>query len=53
MNLDKVEEIFNAGANRYLKKPSTYSALKNALHKAIASVRKNPLGGQSVIIYTE
>ncbi len=53
MALGRIVELFNAGANRFLKKPSTYGALKNALEKAIESVRNNPLGGQSVINYSE
>ena len=53
MDLERIEELFNAGANRYLKKPSSYPALKKALDKAIESVRKNPLGGQAVINYSE
>ena len=44
MDLDRVEALFNTGANRYLKKPSSYPVLKNALDNASTSARKNPLG---------
>lgn len=53
MDLGRIVELFNAGANMFLKKPSTYGVLKNALEKAIESVRNNPLGGQSVINYSK
>jgi CheY-like chemotaxis protein len=53
MNLHHIDELFDAGANRFLKKPSSYPALKNALDKAIESVTNNPLGGQTVINYSE
>lgn len=53
MDMDRIEELFNVGANRYLKKPSTYPALKNALLTAIESVKNNPLGVQSIIHYSE
>jgi len=53
MNLSKVEALFNSGAQRYLRKPSSFTVLKNALVKAIESVRKNPLGGQAIINYSE
>lgn len=53
MDLERIEELFNSGANRYLRKPSSYPALKNALDKAIEWARKNPLGGQAIINYTE
>ena len=53
MNLYKVEALFKSGANRYLRKPTSFAVLKNALVKAIESVRKNPLGGQAIINYSE
>lgn len=53
MDLGKIEELFNDGANRYVKKPSSYQALKEALHRAIVSVRKNPIGGNAIINYSE
>ncbi|MDT7827593.1 response regulator [Pricia sp. S334] len=53
MNLSRVEALFNSGVQRYLRKPSSFRVLKNALKKAIESVRKNPLGGQAIINYSE
>ena len=52
MDLERIEALFNAGANRYLRKPSSYPALKNALDRAIETVRQNPLGGQAIINYS-
>lgn len=53
MDMRRVEELFKAGANRYLRKPTSYPALKNALSLAIESVKNNSLGVQTVINYTE
>lgn len=53
MDMRRVEELFSAGANRYLRKPTSYPALKNALSLAIESFKNNSLGVQTVINYTE
>lgn len=53
MDLDQIDALFGAGANRFLRKPSSYTALKNALEKTIGSVTNNPLGGLAVINYSE
>ncbi len=53
MDLEQIDELFNAGANRFLNKPSSYPALKNALDRAIESVTNNPLGGKTIINYSE
>jgi len=53
MDIDQIEVLFNAGANRFLKKPSSYPALKHALDRAFESLRQNPLGGHTIINYSE
>lgn len=52
-NLAQVEELFNAGANRFLRKPWSFITLKDALYRTIDSIRKNPMGGQTIINYSE
>lgn len=51
--MQRIEELFRKGANRYLRKPSTYSALVMSLGRTLESVAKNPTGGMTVINYTD
>lgn len=51
--MERVEELFMKGANRYLRKPSSYAALVRSLERTIESVADNPTGGMAVINYTE
>lgn len=51
-DLSRIELLFELGANRYLQKPKTFSALKTALSRIIVSVSKNPTGGQAIINYS-
>lgn len=48
-DLDTVEEVFQAGANRYLRKPDTFDSLVLSLKRTLDSVRRNSMGGTSVI----
>lgn len=49
LDMDKIDELFEMGANRYLHKPSSFNALITALERTIASVKRNKLGGTAVI----
>lgn len=49
LDMDKIDELFEMGANRYLHKPSTFNALVTALDRTMASVKRNKLGGTAVI----
>lgn len=51
--MERIEELFRKGANRYLRKPSSYAALVNALERTLESVAENPTGGMAVINYSE
>ncbi|PKA99746.1 response regulator receiver domain-containing protein [Flavobacteriaceae bacterium MAR_2009_75] len=49
LDMNKIEELFEMGANRYLRKPSSFDDLITALSRTTASVRRNKLGGTSII----
>ncbi len=51
-DLERIAHLFELGANRYLRKPSTFSALKTALQRTIMSISQNPVGGHAVINYS-
>lgn len=53
IDMKRVEELFSKGANRYLRKPSSYPSLVRSLKRTIVSVAENPTGGMMVINYTE
>ena len=53
IDLRRVEELFRKGANRYLRKPSSYPSLVKSLKRTLASAAENPTGGMTVINYTE
>jgi DNA-binding response OmpR family regulator len=44
-DLERIERLFEMGANRYLQKPSTFSSLVASLEQIINSLAKNGLGG--------
>ncbi|MBC8770588.1 response regulator [Arenibacter sp. BSSL-BM3] len=48
-NLDRIEKLFSLGANRYLRKPDSYSSLVASLDKTVNSVKRNALGGTAII----
>lgn len=52
-NLDRIANLFELGANRYLHKPESYRILILALERTINSVKSNDLGGTSIINYVE
>lgn len=49
LNLDQVSELFDLGANRFLRKPRSLSGMRIALEKTLASCASNAIGGLSVI----
>ncbi|GGW42383.1 response regulator [Arenibacter certesii] len=53
VDMEKTAQLFQKGANRFLKKPSTYSGLKKVLSRVIASLKNNPSGGHTVFNYSE
>ena len=53
IDMKRVEELFRKGANRYLRKPSSFPSLVKSLKRTIESVAKNPTGGMTVVNYTE
>ncbi|WP_339840192.1 response regulator [uncultured Maribacter sp.] len=52
-NLDRIANLFELGANRYLHKPESYRILILALERTINSIKNNDLGGTSIINYVE
>lgn len=48
-DIDRIEDLFSLGANRYLRKPDSYSSLVAALDKTVISLKRNTLGGTAVI----
>lgn len=52
LDMQRIEELFRNGANRYLRKPSSYITLRDALERVIESIRTNPKGGMTVINYS-
>lgn len=53
IEMRRIEELFRNGANRYLRRPESDRALKKALRKTLGTIRKNPLGGLTVINCSE
>ncbi len=53
IDMQKVEELFRKGANRFLRKPSSYPSLVKSLKRTLESAAENPTGGMTVINYTE
>ena len=53
VDMEKTAQLFQKGANRFLKKPSTYSGLKKVLCRVIESLKNNPSGGHTVFNYSE
>lgn len=49
LDLDRIEELFALGANRYLRKPISYKSLVASISKTIESVKRNAIGGNTVI----
>ena len=48
-DLDRIEKLFNLGANRYLRKPDSFDSIKTSLEKTLQSVQRNTLGGAALI----
>lgn len=48
-DLDRIEKLFNLGANRYLRKPDSFDSIKTSLEKTLQSVKRNTLGGAALI----
>ena len=53
MDMERIENLFREGANRYLRKPGSIGSLKIALERTIASCQNDPIGGLSVINCSE
>ncbi|MAU70694.1 MAG: response regulator [Pseudozobellia sp.] len=49
LDMGKIEELFDMGANRYLHKPSNFNALVTALERTMRSVERNKMGGTAII----
>ncbi|TDT43720.1 response regulator receiver domain-containing protein [Maribacter spongiicola] len=52
-NINRISELFENGANRYLHKPNSFNTLVNALKRTIVSIKNNTLGGTAIIKYVE
>lgn len=52
-NIDRISDLFEIGANRYLHKPNSFNTLANALKRTIESIRNNTLGGTAIIKYVD
>jgi len=52
-NIDRIANLFEMGANRYLHKPESFKTLVSALDRTICSIKSNDLGGTAIINYKE
>ena len=52
-NIDRIANLFELGANRYLHKPVSFKTLVTALDRTISSIKSNDLGGTAIINYQE
>ncbi|MEP2059308.1 MAG: response regulator [Maribacter litoralis] len=52
-NIDRISNLFENGANRYLHKPNSFKTLTYALKRTIESIKNNTLGGTAIINYVE
>lgn len=52
-NIDRISDLFEKGANRYLHKPNSFKTLTAALERTIKSIISNTLGGTAIIKYVE
>lgn len=48
-DIDRIEELFSLGANRYLRKANSYDSLVQGMDKTIASIKRNKVGGTTII----
>lgn len=51
-DLDRVAQLFNLGANRYVRKPGSFAALTASLQATISTLKNNALGGNTLINIT-
>ena len=52
-DIDRISNLFEIGANRYLHKPNSFRTLVNALKRTITSIKNNTLGGTAIIKYVD
>ncbi|WP_405384206.1 response regulator [Maribacter sp. LLG6340-A2] len=52
-DIDRISNLFEMGANRYLHKPSSFKILTTALGRTIHSIKNNSLGGTAIIHYAD
>lgn len=52
-DIDRISNLFQNGANRYLHKPNSFKTLTFALKRTIESIKNNTLGGTAIINYVE
>lgn len=50
-DIDRISNLFENGANRYLHKPNSFKTLTSALKRTIESIKNNTLGGTAIINY--
>ncbi|MBU3025223.1 response regulator [Zobellia galactanivorans] len=48
-DIDRIEELFEQGANRYLRKTSSFESLVSSLERTLSSLVRNALSGPALI----
>ncbi|MGJ8739105.1 response regulator [Zobellia laminariae] len=48
-DIDRIEELFELGANRYLRKTSSFESLVSSLERTLSSLDRNALSGPALI----
>ncbi|MUH37738.1 response regulator [Zobellia amurskyensis] len=48
-DIDRIEELFELGANRYLRKTSSFESLVSSLERTLNSLVRNALSGPALI----
>ena len=49
LDMDRIAQLFFKGANRYLRKPDSFDSLVASIRATLNSLRRNALGGDSII----
>ncbi|TVZ15459.1 response regulator [Maribacter sp. MAR_2009_72] len=52
-DIERISNLFELGANRYLHKPASFKILTTALSRTIHSIKNNSLGGTAIIHYAD
>ncbi|MBT9190470.1 response regulator [Zobellia russellii] len=48
-DIDRIEELFECGANRYLRKTASFESLVSSLERTLDSLKRNAISGPALI----